>query len=180
MIVNTGMGFEAPHHRRLFDAVCPGPTPYIVTTQAHVDHVGGVALFREPGTVYVAQANNPSCQHDDQRIQALRMSTAQIWFDLMDDIKALIAENPGVPITQDTPTPDVMFDTSHELELGGLDVELHSTPGGETVDASVVWLPQHRIAMVSNLFGPLFPHFPNFNTLRGDKYRFVEPYLPRA
>jgi alkyl sulfatase BDS1-like metallo-beta-lactamase superfamily hydrolase len=30
---------------------------------------------------------------------------------------------------------------------------------------------------VSNLFGPLFPHFPNFNTLRGDRYRFAEPYL---
>ena len=28
-----------------------------------------------------------------------------------------------------------------------------------------------------NVFGPLFPHFPNFNTIRGDKYRQVEPYL---
>ena len=41
----------------------------------------------------------------------------------------------------------------------------------------MVWLPQRRIALVSNLFGPLFPHFPNFNTLRGDRYRFAEPYL---
>ena len=40
-----------------------------------------------------------------------------------------------------------------------------------------VWLPQHRIAILSNLFGPLFPHFPNFNTLRGDKYRFPVPYM---
>ena len=62
IIVNTGMGFEAPHHQRLFDAVRPGPTHLIVTTQAHVDHVGGVELFREPGTQYVAQANNPACR----------------------------------------------------------------------------------------------------------------------
>jgi len=48
-------GWEAPHHKRLFDAILPGPTPYIITTQGHVDHVGGVALFREPGTRYVAQ-----------------------------------------------------------------------------------------------------------------------------
>jgi alkyl sulfatase BDS1-like metallo-beta-lactamase superfamily hydrolase len=40
-----------------------------------------------------------------------------------------------------------------------------------------VWLPDHRVALVSNLFGPLFPHFPNLNTIRGDKYRFVEPQL---
>ncbi len=48
---------------------------------------------------------------------------------------------------------------------------------GETTDCCVVWLPEHRVALVSNLFGPLFPHFPNVNTIRGDKYRFVEPQL---
>jgi alkyl sulfatase BDS1-like metallo-beta-lactamase superfamily hydrolase len=33
------------------------------------------------------------------------------------------------------------------------------------------------VALVSNLFGPLFPHFPNFHTLRGDLYRFPVPYM---
>ena len=80
LIVNTGMGFEAPHHKALFDAICPGPTPYIITTQAHVDHVGGVAQFREPGTRYVAQANNPKCQADDARIQDARANSVAIWF----------------------------------------------------------------------------------------------------
>ena len=46
---------------------------------------------------------------------------------------------------------------------------------GETVDCCIVWLPEHEIALVSNLFGPLFPHFPNINTICGDRYRFVEP-----
>src|SRR5271163_4926473 len=76
VIVNTGLGYEAPHHKRVFDAACRGPTPYIITTQAHVDHVGGVGLFREPGTRYVAQANNQACQADDARIAALRLQTA--------------------------------------------------------------------------------------------------------
>jgi len=48
---------------------------------------------------------------------------------------------------------------------------------GETIDSTIVWLPDHRMALISNLLGPLFPHFPNLNTLRGDRYRFVEPYL---
>ena len=56
------MGWEAPHHKHLFDAICSGPTPYVITTQGHVDHVGGVALFREPGTRYVAQAMNQACR----------------------------------------------------------------------------------------------------------------------
>ena len=49
VVVNTGMGFEAPVHKRNFDAVDPSPTRYILLTQAHVDHVGGVDLFREEG-----------------------------------------------------------------------------------------------------------------------------------
>lgn len=177
VVVNTGMGFEAPHHRRLFDAVHPGPTPYIVTTQGHVDHVGGVARFRQPGTVYVAQADNQRCQRDDARIAALRMATAGIWFHLGPDIRRIAAENTGPPATQDRPVPDLTFDRHLALEVDGLELELHATPGGETTDSCVVWLPQHRTCLVSNCFGPLFPHFPNLNTLRGDRYRFVEPYL---
>ncbi|HXQ62627.1 MAG TPA: alkyl sulfatase dimerization domain-containing protein [Acidimicrobiales bacterium] len=178
VIVNTGMGYEAPHHRRVFDAVCPGPTPYVITTQAHVDHVGGVELFREPGTRYVAQAANRACQHDDERIAALRRRTAAIWFDVSGRrAREIAAENPGVPMRQDAPVPDVTFDRRLGLSVGGLDLELISTPGGETLDSCIVWLPQHGVCLISNMVGPLFPHFPNLNTLRGDRYRTVEPYL---
>jgi alkyl sulfatase BDS1-like metallo-beta-lactamase superfamily hydrolase len=63
------------------------------------------------------------------------------------------------------------------LQAGDLELELIHCPGGETIDSLVVWIPELRIAIVSNLFGPLFPHFPNFNTLRGDLYRFPVPYM---
>jgi alkyl sulfatase BDS1-like metallo-beta-lactamase superfamily hydrolase len=178
VIVNTGMGYEAAHHKRVFDAVCAGPTPYIITTQAHVDHVGGVALFRESGTRYVAQAANQACQHDDERIAALRRQTAAVWFDVSGRrAREIAAENPGVALRQDAPVPDVTFDHRLGLRVGGLDLELISTPGGETVDSCIVWLPRHGVCIISNLVGPLFPHFPNLNTLRGDRYRLVEPYL---
>jgi len=177
IIVNTGLGYEAPHHKRVFDAVRPGPTPYIVTTQAHVDHVGGVHLFREPDTVYVAQANNPACQRDDARIRGLRLRTAGIWFDMTGrDAARIGAENPGVAMRQDVPVPDLTFDRRLDLTIDGLRVELVAAVG-ETVDSAIVWLPERRTAIVSNLLGPLFPHFPNLNTLRGDRYRLVEPYL---
>jgi len=177
IIVNTGMGYEAPHHKRVFDAIRPGPTHHIITTQAHVDHVGGVDLFKEPGTTYIAQANNPACQRDDKRIQGLRMRTAGIWFDMLGtDARRIAAENPGVSMAQCEPTPDILFDDRLSLTVDGLRLELYAAVG-ETVDCCVVWLPEHRIALVSNLFGPLFPHFPNLNTIRGDRYRFVEPQL---
>lgn len=177
VVVNTGMGYEAPHHKRVFDAVCPGPTPWIVTTQGHVDHVGGVGLFREPGTRYVAQEHNAACQADDARIRGLRLRTAGLWFDMTGrDARRIAAQNPGVPMHQDTPVPDVTVGTRLDLDVDGLQLELHAAVG-ETVDSLIVWLPGSRTALVSNLLGPLFPHFPNLNTLRGDRYRMVEPYL---
>jgi len=177
VIVNTGMGYEAPHHKRMFDAVRSGPTPYVMSTQAHVDHVGGVHLFRAPDTVYVAQENNLACQRDDERIRQLRFRTAGIWFDMTGrDATRIAAENPGVSMRQDAPVPDVTFRERLDLEVDGLVLELIASVG-ETIDSMIVWLPEHRIALISNLLGPLFPHFPNLNTLRGDRYRLVEPYL---
>ncbi len=177
IIVNAGMGYEAPHHKRLFDAVRPGPTHHIITTQAHVDHVGGVDLFKEEGTTYIAQANNQACQADDRRIRGIRMRTAGIWFDTLGtDARRIARENPGVSMAQSEPVPDITFEDRLDLTVDGLRLELYSAVG-ETVDCCIVWLPDHKVAIISNLLGPLFPHFPNLNTIRGDKYRFVEPQL---
>jgi glyoxylase-like metal-dependent hydrolase (beta-lactamase superfamily II) len=178
VIVNCGMGFEAPHHEHLFSQVHSGPTRYIVTTQGHVDHVGGVSQLRETGTLYVAHANNPRCQADDKRIAKFRAGTALTWFpELPAKIADLGKRYPDARPVQDVPTPDLSFDTRMRIRAGDLDFELIHCPGGETIDSLVVWIPEHRIALVSNLFGPLFPHFPNFNTLRGDLYRFPVPYM---
>src|SRR4051794_35783501 len=50
VVVNTGMWFEAKTHKRNFDAVTTAPTRYIVLTQSHTDHIGGIDTFRERGT----------------------------------------------------------------------------------------------------------------------------------
>ncbi len=177
VIINTGMGFEALTHKKLFDEICLGPTPYILLTQGHVDHVGGVNHFRDGNTQLIAQQNNLACQKDDERIATVRISQAYIWFKkTIDKSVAAIEKNPDLLI-QDRPKPDLMFKEMHAFTLGGIDFELISTPGGETIDSTVIWLPQQRILFSGNVFGPLFPHFPNLNTIRGDKYRFAEPYL---
>ena len=105
------------------------------------------------------------------------MRTAGIWFDTLGtDARRIAKENPGVSMQQSEPVPDVTVADRLELDCDGLALELIAAVG-ETVDSLIVWLPERRTALVSNLFGPLFPHFPNLHTLRGDRYRFVEPYL---
>jgi alkyl sulfatase BDS1-like metallo-beta-lactamase superfamily hydrolase len=180
VVVNTGMGFESGHHRRLYDAVDTGPVRYILLTQGHVDHVGGVDTFREEGTLVVAQANNPTCQADDARIHRFRVKRSQpYWADAIARADAFIRAQPAdAPIpAQSTPIPDVLFDDLHEIELGGVRIDCIATPGGETVDSMVVWMPETGVALVGNVFSALFGHFPNLVTLRADRLRFALPFL---
>lgn len=177
VIINTGMGWETIQHKKLFDGICPGPTSHIITTQGHVDHVGGVSQFRETDTQYIAQEDSQACQQDDKRIKNIRISQAGIWFSRTFSRAAKVASTNPEVFVQDEPIADIQFKDHYSLETGGRKFELISVPGGETLDSILVWLPEHRILFSGNLFGPLFPHFPNINTLRGDKYRFIEPYL---
>ena len=55
--------------------------------------------------------------------------------------------------------------------MGGRQIELYATPGGETTDSLVVWLPEQSICLCGNAFGPIFGHIPNLVTMRGDRYR---------
>jgi alkyl sulfatase BDS1-like metallo-beta-lactamase superfamily hydrolase len=173
VVINTGMGFESPVHKRNFDAVDSGPLRYILLTQGHVDHVGGVDLLREPGTQVVTQANNQPHQEDDTRIAAFRGRRSAFAFgQAIAKANAYVREHLGEEIPpQSKPVPDVTFEDRHAFELGGVQFELLATPGGETTDSMVVWLPQHRICFAGNLFSALFGHFPNLVTIRGDRYR---------
>jgi len=171
VVINTGMGFEGPVHKRLFDAVDQGPVRYILLTQSHVDHVGGVDLFREADTEIIAQANNAACQADDARIHPFRVAHSAPFFPTAVD---RAQKNLHV---QARPDPTLTFDERHHFDLGGTRFELISAPGGETIDSMVVWLPERRIAFVGNVFSALFGHFPNLVTLRGDRYRFALPFV---
>jgi len=171
VVINTGMGFEAPVHKRNFDAVDRGPVRYILLTQAHVDHVGGVALFREPGTQIIAQANNRICQADDARIHPFRVAHSAPFFP------TAVGTAEKHRHVQARPEPTITFTDRHAFELGGVRFELISTPGGETIDSTCIWLPQTRTAFVGNVFSALFGHFPNLVTLRGDRYRFALPFI---
>jgi alkyl sulfatase BDS1-like metallo-beta-lactamase superfamily hydrolase len=173
VVVNTGMGFEAPVHRECFDAVETGAVRYIIHTQGHADHVGGTDLFREPGTQVVAQANWQMWRDDTARLMAHRTrNTAFAFTDMITASVTKVQERFGsVLAAQSIPNPDVIVDDVLTLEVGGRRLELIATPGGETTDSLVVWLPEERVCLCSNLFGPLFGHIPNLVTMRGDRYR---------
>lgn len=174
VIINTGMGFEGPVHRANFDAVDDSPVRYIIFTQGHVDHVGGLDSVRDPDTQVVAQANWTVWRDDNERLIPYRASRSAFAFSekLATGIQA-IQRRLGTKrlAAQSVPTVDIDFDETLALEVGGRRIELISVPGGETTDSLVVWLPDERICLCGNTFGPIFGHIPNLVTMRGDRYR---------
>lgn len=174
VIVNTGMGFEGPVHRANFDAVDASPVRYVIFTQGHVDHVGGLDSVRDPDTTVVAQANWTLWRDDNERLIPYRASRSAFAFrdTLTSGIQAIQRRLGSTRLAgQSAPVVDLDFEDTLDLEVGGRRMELISVPGGETTDSLVVWLPAERICLCGNVFGPLFGHIPNLVTMRGDRYR---------
>ncbi len=172
VVVNTGMWFEGRTHKRNYDAVTTAPTRYIVLTQSHTDHIGGIDRFREDGTVLVAQSNIATCQADDVRIHGLRIRRSLPFFaDVMGQPDFVRGDEVELPPLAKPAEPDVTFAERYLIECGGRRFELISVPGGETIDSLVVWLPDDGVALVGNMFSALFGHFPNLVTMRGDRMR---------
>jgi alkyl sulfatase BDS1-like metallo-beta-lactamase superfamily hydrolase len=175
IVVNTGMGFEAPVHKEYFDGIDRGPVRYILLTQGHVDHVGGVDLFREPGTEIVAQANNGAQQAYDARLAPFRARRSA--FAFAEAFRRMAGAADAPPPVQSRPTPTITFDDRYAFTLGALAVELIGCAGAETEDSMLVWLPERRICFTGNVFGALFGHFPNLVTIRGDRHRDALRYV---
>jgi alkyl sulfatase BDS1-like metallo-beta-lactamase superfamily hydrolase len=173
VIINTGMGFETPVHRRNFDAISSAPVRFILLTQGHVDHVGGIDQYLEAGTEVIAQAGNRVHQEDDRRIARFRAGRSAFAFaEAIGRAQRFVREHIGdVTPGQSVAAPTIPFDDEYTFELGGERFELLATPGGETTDSMVIWMPERKICFCGNLFSALFGHFPNLVTIRGDRYR---------
>jgi len=171
VLINTGTDFEANAIKTRFAKVSNGPLRVITFTQGHPDHVGGWDLFNAPGVQTIAQANHRDVREYWRRLHPFYARRIMLLWGAFMDVDATSMTLPLEPLLTTS------FIDSHPFELGGRRFELYSTSGGETTDALVVWMPEHRTVFIGNLMGPFFGHVPNLYTLRGDKIRSAMAFI---
>ena len=172
VVVNTGLPGSGGRHKERFAKVSQNPLKFIVLTQCHANQFGGAQELRGPETRIIAQQRYPECRQYWQWLHDFYANRSnKLWGSVLgkdrSELKHKIEEA----------ELDVLFKDSYHFQLGGRQFELYATPGGESLDSLVVWLPADKIAIVGNLFGPIFGHMPNLYTLRGDKIRSALRYV---
>lgn len=173
VVVNTGLFYEGPAHQKAFGDLMPR-TPAIIVTQGHADHWGGVKAMRDADTDtdLIMQENYRYWRDDHERLMPVRASRTSFAFKKFTDIAMEYFQSVDpTAIDLSFPEPTTTFGDRLEIRIGGRRFELVWTPGGETTDSLVVWLPDDEVVFTGNTFGPLFGHVPNLTTIRGDRYR---------
>lgn len=170
VLVNAGTLGDAHRGAQLFAQVSDQPIRHIILTQSHANQFGGLECFKTPDNQVIAHKLYPSeRQYSIALQQHYRRGSRRIF-------RRVTGPGDNIMPTCEV-APDLLIDESHALELGGRRFEIHWTPGGETRSAVIVWLPNEKVAVVGNLFGPLFGNHPNLNTLRGDKPRSALEFI---
>lgn len=173
VVINTGMPDGAERSHALFAPHRTGSLRYIILTQSHGDHYGGVPVFREPGTKLVG---GPGFNEAVQDMIGLQPFFGKRTFKLWGS--TLKRDTPPKPVpSPEEVAPDILVDRRLTLDVGQRTFELISAPEGETIDNIVVWMPKEKIVFTGNTFGPVWLSMPFLNTLRGDKPRLVRNYL---
>lgn len=169
VMVNTGFVTSTERNKALFSPVRSGPLKAIVLTQAHPDHYGGVPAFQEAETKVIAGRRfTDTCEFFGMLDAYIRRRSGKLWTGTIKNRDQLVI--PKV-------VPDTAVDDHYSFETGNRQFEVISTPGGESLDSVVVWMPGERIVFTGNLFGPVFMSMPNLCTLRGDKPRSARRFL---
>ena len=142
VIIDTALEAQAADAKKVLQAVNQGPVKYIILTHTHADHIGGISLWKGPGTQIIAQRDSVEFLNYTTRLEGFFAPRNAAGFSRPVQEVGAWAGNYGAKI--DT---TLTFDQKYEFTLGGIKFELFSTPG-ET--------PDHLDSLDSGLQGCLY------------------------
>ncbi|MFE5817606.1 MBL fold metallo-hydrolase [Streptomyces sp. NPDC056479] len=155
LVVETGIGTANAEQVLAFASeVAKGRRLYLTTTHFHPEHAFGAHVFAGEATYLVNRA-----QADDLKTKGPG------YLEMFRGFGGPIADRlEGVPL----PTPDVIYDDGHDLDLGGRIVRLRPTGRGHTKGDQVVEVPDAGVLFTGDLAETgqfaIVPWFPPYDT----------------
>jgi cyclase len=126
------------------------PVRYVVNTHYHLDHTGGNGVYVEAGATIIAQRN----VHAWERTENLKFFGPNPTPEQKARVESMTL-------------PDVVYDNSMEVYLGGGPIYIRSLPG-HTGGDSAVWDPETNVVFTGDLFWN--HHLPNLIDASTDKW----------
>jgi len=178
VLVDTGYsGPQSAQQKALAQKLATGPIRKLIVTHAHSDHAGGLPRWSkeiEAGVEFVGHHRyGYMARLQDEPLPYLKRRFHTLYPTQVD-----LTREPPRPYWKMRPTREVFPGTDYEFELGGVKfVVIAPENGGEGEDGILLWLPESRVLFTGDLFGTLYPMFPNLYTVRGEKYRDPLDYV---
>ena len=175
VLFDTGLSTQVPKQMTVLkDAVPDLELSHIIVSHSHADHQGGVKFWAKENTDIITHVEFEEEQRYLTELQDYFWGRNRTLFPFMPEtpprmgIIAYGGVEPSITVANGKP---------YKFSQGGVDFEIYALPGAEGADNIVLWLPQKKILLSGDFFGPLFPQFPNVFTMRGEKIRKHIEYI---
>ena len=175
VIFDTGLIIQASEQIEKLKAVVGDEEPKkIILSHSHADHVGGTRLWDQGNAEIIA---HEEFEEEQRYLTELNPYLHQRNRTLFPWIPETPRTLPGMDFRGLIPNVRVGNGEPYRFTLGGRRFEVYGTPGAEGADNIVLWLPDEKILLSGDFFGPQFPQFPNVFTMRGEKVRKPIEYV---
>lgn len=178
VVVDTGLKLQSSSQYEALKAVIPeAPITHIILPQGQQDDIGGVDLWSEEGTEIVMTRATSEYTNWRHMVNPIIEQHFYVLYPWAPD-PATIPEDSPLKYQVIEPTIIVENNETYEFEVGGVQFEVIPLPGAEGANSTGVWLPEHKVLLCGGGFvGPIWPMWPNFGTVRGDRGRLILPYV---
>jgi alkyl sulfatase BDS1-like metallo-beta-lactamase superfamily hydrolase len=176
VLIDTGLPQQADRLVAQLRAVSDAPITHFIASHAHADHYGAYDSWVDNDTKIITHAEFPEIQRQLHQLFPFQMPRNRLFFPAHVPPlprMALGLAKKMYPVIE----PDVLVDDTYRFEVGGVQFEVIATPGAEGPDSVSAWLPEQKILFTGDLFGHMFPMWPNVTTIRGERHRFMLPYI---
>ena len=175
VIFDTGLIIQSSEQVAKLKAMIGDAEPKkIILSHSHADHVGGTRLCDRGQAELIT--------HEEFEEEQRYLTELNPYFHQRNRVLfPWIPESPrtlvGMNFRGLIPDTRVRNGDPYRFSLGGRRFEVYAVPGAEGADNVVLWLPDEKILLSGDFFGPQFPQFPNIFTMRGEKVRKPIEYI---